>query len=48
MCGSAGLTLFFCVLNMLLTNVFQALLVKHSSAALSVLVMTLIKTASAF
>jgi hypothetical protein len=47
-CKSAGLLLFLCVLTMLLTNVFQALLVKHSSASTSVLVMTMITPASTF
>ena len=37
-----------CVLTMLLTNVFQALLVKHSDASTSVLVLTMITPASTF
>jgi hypothetical protein len=47
-CSSAGVLLALCVLTMLLTNVFQALLVKHSSASLSVLVLTMITPASTF
>eukprot|EP00941_MAST-03F_sp_MAST-3F-sp1_P003731 g3731.t1 len=47
-CKTAGFTLFCCIATMLFTNVFQALLVKHSSAALSVLVMTLITPVSTF
>tara|TARA_B100000780_G_C21088559_1_gene438619 strand:- start:99 stop:1523 length:1425 start_codon:yes stop_codon:yes gene_type:complete len=47
-CSRAGLLLGCCILTMLLTNVFQALLVKHSSASLSVLVLTMITPASTF
>lgn len=47
-CSSASFLLACCVVTMLLTNIFQALLVKHSSASLSVLVLTLITPASAF
>lgn len=47
-CSTAGALLACCILTMLLTNVFQALLVKHSSASLSVLVLTLITPASTF
>jgi len=47
-CKHAAFLLGCCVLTMLLTNVFQALLVKHSSASLSVLVLTMITPASTF
>ena len=47
-CGTAGVLLACCIVTMLLTNIFQALLVKHSSASLSVLVLTLITPASTF
>jgi len=47
-CSRAGLLLSLCIVSMLLTNVFQALLVKHSSASLSVLVLTLITPTSTF
>ncbi len=45
-CASARGILLCCIATMLFTNVFQALLVKHSSAALSVLVLTLITPVS--
>jgi drug/metabolite transporter (DMT)-like permease len=41
-CSNAAVVLACCIATMLFTNVFQALLVKHSSAALAVLVLTLI------
>ena len=47
-CSSAAILLVSCIVTMLLTNIFQALLVKHSSASLSVLVLTLITPASTF
>ena len=47
-CAHAGTLLGCCVATMLLTNMFQALLVKNSSASLSVLVLTLITPVSTF
>ena len=43
---NAGLILACCIVSMLLTQIFQTLLVKVSSAATSVLVMTLITPVS--
>jgi len=45
-CRDAGIVLFCCIISMLLTQIFQTLLVKVSSAATSVLVMTLITPVS--
>ena len=45
-CQNAGLILACCIVSMLLTQIFQTLLVKVSSAATSVLVMTLITPVS--
>merc|ERR1719453_2831055 len=45
-CQHAGLILLCCIVSMLLTQIFQTLLVKVSSAATSVLVMTLITPVS--
>ena len=45
-CRDAGVVLFCCIISMLLTQIFQTLLVKVSSAATSVLVMTLITPVS--
>eukprot|EP00944_MAST-04C_sp_MAST-4C-sp1_P015162 g15162.t1 len=47
-CQNAGLILACCIFSMLLTQIFQTLLVKVSSAATSVLVMTLITPVSSF
>lgn len=47
-CDEAFLDICYCIVTMLLTNVVQALLVKYSSAVLSVFVITLVTPVSAF
>eukprot|EP00750_Incisomonas_marina_P033089 INCI9559.1.p1 GENE.INCI9559.1~~INCI9559.1.p1 ORF type:complete len:559 (+),score=99.69 INCI9559.1:169-1845(+) len=47
-CDEAFLDICYCVVTMLLTNVVQTLLVKYSSAVLSVFVITLVTPVSAF
>ena len=47
-CATAAQHWTFCVLTMLLSNLFQALLVKYSSALLSTLVITMVTPCSAF
>mmetsp|Transcript_21521 Transcript_21521/g.50619 ORF Transcript_21521/g.50619 Transcript_21521/m.50619 type:complete len:473 (+) Transcript_21521:2-1420(+) len=45
-CSNAALGLFLCVLSMLLANVFQAVVVKYGSAALCVVIQTLVTPVS--